>query len=119
VNPFQTGDLRESRNANLSNIATSLRPMPASLMNFAHFSVSLAKSSLKSAADIGIGSHPRSASRSLILGSARPAVIARLSLPIISPSVSRGAVIPKNRCESTEVDAKVLCELEVTEFYAD
>src|ERR1700722_1673040 len=70
--------------------------MPAALMNFAHFSVSRAKSLLKSADVIGTGSHPRSASRSLTLGSARPALISRLSLSMISPGVWRGAAMPKN-----------------------
>jgi hypothetical protein len=47
-----------------------------------HLSVSLAMSLANSAGVIGIGVPPRSASRSLILGSARPALTSLLSLSI-------------------------------------
>src|SRR5215471_772235 len=48
----------------------------ADRITLAHFSVSSAMSLPKSAGDIGIGTPPRSASRALIVGSARPALIA-------------------------------------------
>ena len=59
-------------------------------MTLSHFSVSSAMSLPKSAGEPGNGVLPRSASRPLILGSARPALISLLSLSMISAGVFRG-----------------------------
>jgi hypothetical protein len=69
-----SGHRRHSSNETLRNIG-AVHPglMPANLSTLAHFSVSLAINFPKSADIIGIGTPPRSASRGLILGSARPA----------------------------------------------
>src|SRR5262249_52330418 len=61
---------------------------------FAHFSVSSIKSFRKSAEDKGIGTLPRLMIRSLTLGSARPALISRLSFSMMSCGVPRGAATP-------------------------
>src|SRR5262245_10619662 len=53
--------------------------MLAARITWPHFSVSWANSLPNSIAVIGIGRLPRSAMRALILGSARPALISRLS----------------------------------------
>src|SRR5262245_66217879 len=58
--------------------------MLAARITLPHFSVSSAMNLPKSVGDIGIGTPPRSASRALIVGSARPALIASLSLSTIS-----------------------------------
>src|SRR4029453_4196321 len=68
--------------------------MPADLITLAHFSVSSAMSLPKSAGVPGRTVPPRAASRALILGSARPALISLLSLLITSAGVSFGAPIP-------------------------
>jgi hypothetical protein len=49
-----------------------------------HLSVSSTMNLPNSAGDIGIGTPPKSASRALIVASARPALIASLSLSTIS-----------------------------------
>src|SRR5262249_10321527 len=56
----------------------------AALITLAHFSVSAAMNLPNSAGVIGIGTAPKSASRALILGSARAALISLLSLSMIS-----------------------------------
>src|SRR5262249_53420634 len=68
--------------------------MPADLITLAHFSVSSAISLLKSAGEPASPVPPRSASRALMLGSARPALISLLSLSTISAGVFLGAPIP-------------------------
>ena len=59
-------------------------------MTLPHLSTLSAISLPKSAALIGMGTLPRSASRALILGSARAALISLLSLSMISAGVFRG-----------------------------
>jgi tripartite-type tricarboxylate transporter receptor subunit TctC len=54
----------------------------------------VAMSLAKSAGEPGVGVLPRSASRPLIFGSARPALISLLSLSIISEGVSFGPPMP-------------------------
>ncbi len=68
--------------------------MPANSITLAHFSVSSAISRPKSPELIGIGSAPNSMSRDINLGSARPALIASLSLSIICDGVFFGAPTP-------------------------
>src|SRR5205809_969676 len=65
-----------------------------------HFSVSSAMSLLKSAGEPTNAVPPSSASRALILGSARPALISWLSLPMISVGVFLGAPIATNALAS-------------------
>src|SRR5262245_2556016 len=68
--------------------------MPAARITLPHLSVSSAMSLPKSTGDIGIGSAPSCVSRSLILGSASPALTSLLSLPMISGDVFFGAPTP-------------------------
>ena len=68
--------------------------MPADLTTLPHFSVSSAMSLPKSAGEPASAVPPRSASRALILGSARPALISLLSLSMISAGVFLGAPTP-------------------------
>ena len=68
--------------------------MPANFTTLAHFSVSSAMNFPKSSGVIGVGTPPRSASRSLIPGSARPVLISLLSLSTISMGVFLGAFMP-------------------------
>ena len=68
--------------------------MPANLITLPHFSVSSAMSLPKSAGEPASTVPPRSASRALILGSARPALISLLSLSTISAGVFLGAPTP-------------------------
>src|SRR6266446_1660391 len=63
-------------------------------MTLPHFSVSSAMSLPKSAGEPGSTVPSRSASRALILGSARPALISLLSLSMISAGVPFGAPTP-------------------------
>jgi hypothetical protein len=65
--------------------------MLAARITLPHFSVSSAMSLAKSAGESASTSPPRSASRALILGSARPALISLLSLSTISAGVFLGA----------------------------
>src|SRR5262249_41712656 len=67
---------------------------PENFTTFAHFSVSSAMNLPNSAGVIGIGTPPRPASRALIVGSARPALIASLSLSIICDVGFLGAPTP-------------------------
>src|SRR5262249_41413561 len=67
----------------------------ANLITLAHFSVSLGISLPKSAGEPASTVPPKSASCALSLGSARPALISRLSLSTISDGVFRGAPMPK------------------------
>src|SRR3954468_22090979 len=64
------------------------------LDHLAHFSVSSAMSLPKSAGDLASGVPPMSATRGLILGSARPALISLLILSMISTGVFLGAPTP-------------------------
>src|SRR5215813_2777272 len=68
--------------------------IPAELITLAHLSVSSAMNFANLADVNGIGSTPRSASRAFDLGSARAAVIALLSLLMISAGVLLGAPRP-------------------------
>src|SRR5882724_8741540 len=68
--------------------------MPANLTTLLHFSVSSAMNLPKSAGDPGITVPPSSASRALILGSARIALIVVLSLSTMSAGVCLGAPTP-------------------------
>src|SRR5262249_58077875 len=68
--------------------------MPANLITFAHFSVSSAMNLPKSAGEPTSDVLPRSASRALMLGSARPALISLLSLSTTSAGVAFGAPTP-------------------------
>src|SRR5262249_59616538 len=63
-------------------------------MTLPHFSVSSAMSLPKSGGDSASASPPRSASRALSLGSARPALISLLSFSTISAGVAFGAQTP-------------------------
>src|SRR5262249_54636710 len=67
---------------------------PENLTTLAHFLVSSAMSLPKSVDESASGALPRSAIRALILGSARPALISRLSLSITSTGVFLGAPMP-------------------------
>src|SRR5262249_40490548 len=68
--------------------------MFAVLITLPHFSVSSAMSLPKSVGEPTSGVPPRSASRVVILGSARPALISLLSLSTISAGVVFGAQTP-------------------------
>src|SRR5215468_7237146 len=68
--------------------------MPVNLTTLPHFSVSSAMSLPKSAGESASTSPPRSRSRALILGSARPALISLLSFSTISAGVAFGAQTP-------------------------
>src|SRR5882672_4724940 len=69
---------------------------PENLTTLAHFSVSAAMSLPKSAGEPGSSVPSRSASRALILGSARPALSSLLSFSIVAAGVFLGAPTPKN-----------------------
>src|SRR5262249_10973624 len=83
-------------------LGRSLRPgrpdqsglRPANLTTLPHFSLSCSSSVRYSAGESGRGSLPRSAIRALMVGSARPALISRLSVSMISAGVWRGAPRP-------------------------
>ena len=68
--------------------------MFAARITLPHFSVSSARSLPYSSRERASGALPRSAIPALILGSARPALISRLSLSMISTGVWRGAPMP-------------------------
>ena len=74
--------------------------MFAARITLRHFSVSSAINLPKSAGESASTSPPRSASRVLILGSARPVLISRLSLSIISAGVFLGAPSPSRLIQS-------------------
>src|SRR5262249_10395779 len=81
-------------------ISTADRPQSALMlrarMTLPHFSLSPAMSLPKSAGEPTNAVPPSSASRALILGSARPALMASLSLSIICDGVFFGAPIPNH-----------------------
>src|SRR5262249_49549355 len=68
--------------------------MLAARITLPHFSVSEARSLPDSVGESANGVLPRSAIRALIMGSASPALISRLSLSIISAAVFLGAPSP-------------------------
>ena len=68
--------------------------MLAARITLAHFSVSSAMSSPKSAGEPGSAVAPHSASRAFILGSARAALTSVLSFATISAGVFLGAPMP-------------------------
>src|SRR5262249_30535217 len=74
--------------------------MPADLITLAHLSVSSAMSLPKSAGEPGSTVPPKSASRALILESAKPALISLLSLSTISAGVFFGAPTPVQKIDS-------------------
>src|SRR5262245_49991708 len=74
--------------------------MPANLTTLAHFSVSAATKLPKSEGEPAITVPPRSASRALSWGSARPALISLLSLSTISAVVAFGAPMPNQTVAS-------------------
>src|SRR5262245_64095363 len=73
---------------------------PENFTTLAHFSVSSARSLLNSAGEPASTAPPMSARRALILGSARPASIAWLSLSTISTGVFLGAPMPNTKLAS-------------------
>src|SRR6266508_2990972 len=87
-------DLMERRRERHSGL------MLAARITLPHFSVSSAMSLLKSAGEPTNAVPPSSASRALILGSARPALISWLSLPMISVGVFLGVPIATNALAS-------------------
>src|SRR5262245_30919909 len=74
--------------------------MLAARITFAHFSVSSAMNLPNSAGESARGPAPRSASRALILGSARPALISLFSFSTISAGVAFGAPRPNHTITS-------------------
>src|SRR5215472_10201164 len=78
----------------LWNVGDQSGLMFAARTTLPHFSVSSATSLPKSAGEPTSGVPPRSASRVLILGSARPALISLLSFSTISAGVAFGAPRP-------------------------
>src|SRR5262249_58285514 len=74
--------------------------MLAARITLPHFSVSSAMSLPKSAGEPTSGVLPRSASRALILESARAALISLLSLSTISAGVALGAPTPNQLLSS-------------------
>src|SRR5216683_5744871 len=69
---------------------------PANFTTLPHFSVSSTMSLPKSLGEPVSAMPPRSASRAFILGSATPASISLLSLPMISTGVLLGAPTPNH-----------------------
>src|SRR5262249_54770165 len=74
--------------------------MPANLTTLAHFSISAATKLPKSEGEPAITVPPRSASRTLILGSARPALISLFSFSTISAGVFFGVPTPVQKLDS-------------------
>src|SRR5262249_29246379 len=74
--------------------------MPANLMTLAHFSVSAPMNLPKSAGETTSGVLPPPMRCAASLGSARPALISRLSLCVISAGMFRGAPTPQNALAS-------------------
>src|SRR5262249_50785534 len=68
--------------------------VPANLTTLAHFSVSPAMSAANSAGEPGSSVPPCSDSRSIVLASARPALISRLSVSMIAAGVPLGTPTP-------------------------
>src|SRR5262249_11254879 len=93
-------EAREFAERALRNIGSRLPRhsglMLAARITLPHFSVSSAMSLAKSAGESASTSPPRSASRALILGSARPALISLLSLSTLSAGVFLGAPMPNH-----------------------
>src|SRR5262249_36410648 len=73
---------------------------PANFTTLPHFSVSSASNLPKSAGEPGSAVAPNSASRTFILGSARPALISLLSLSTILAGVFFGAPMPVQKLDS-------------------
>src|SRR5262245_39063395 len=84
----------DSRNGSYGMSADHSGLMLAARTTFAHFSVSSPRSLLYSAGESARGVLPRSTIRALIRGSARLALIARLSLSMSSTGVLRGTPTP-------------------------
>src|SRR5947209_348122 len=73
---------------------------PANLTTLAHLSASSATNFAKSPGEPAITVPPRSASRALSFGSARPALISSLSMLTISAGILRGAPKPYHALDS-------------------
>ena len=86
----QAGGLRCRRHAAQVNPPC----MPADLITLPHFSVSSEMSLPKLAGESVSGMPPKSESRTLILGSARAALISLLSASTIATDVALGAAMP-------------------------
>src|SRR6185369_8543029 len=84
----EVADQASSATANQFGLA------PENLITFAHFSVSSAMLFTNSAGEAMTGGAPMSMNRALILASARPALISRLSFSMISTGVPFGAHMP-------------------------
>jgi hypothetical protein len=82
------------------NIRAHSALMFANFTTLPHFSVSSAISLPKSAGVPGITVPPKSASRALILGSVRAALVSWLSVSMISAGVPLGAPRPSQRLVS-------------------
>src|SRR5947209_19965757 len=95
---LRTGRHAGSTPVGKANLRGAASPQPALMfgarMSLPHFSVSVARNCPNSAGVIGIGTAPTSASCAVILGSVRAALIALLSLAVISTGVLLGAPIP-------------------------
>src|SRR5262245_55974988 len=99
--PFETHRLQElapNRHSVFcecdSQVASHSGLMPANLTTLPHFSVSSAISFLNESGDIESTGLPICSSRALMLGSARPALISRLSCSMIPAGVIVGAPMP-------------------------
>src|SRR5262249_11195244 len=84
----------------LAPFAVQSALMPANLTTLPHFSVSSAMSFPKSAGESATTARPRSESRALILGSARPALISLFSFSTISAGVFFGVPTPVQKLDS-------------------
>src|SRR5262249_16095796 len=87
VATLQSRDCRHSRNEIYGTCPDHSPLMLAARITLPHLSVSSAMSFPNSMSDIGIGSAPSCASRSLIFGSGSPELTSLLSLPMISGDV--------------------------------
>ena len=107
---FGYRDLRKFRRGRADYSAL----MPANLITLVHFSVSSAMNFPKSAGEPANGAPPRSASRALILGCARPALISLLSLWVTSSGESYSATMVLVALDAKANLGKRECPLRVT-----
>src|SRR5215510_8587150 len=91
---------RGSRNGIYGTSGDHSGLMPANLITFAHFSVSLAMRFLKAAGDSTRGVAPNPAMRAFILGSTRATLISLLSVSRMSTGVFLGAPMPNHTLTS-------------------
>ena len=92
------GESRNERQGRGQSVYCGL--IPAALITLAHFAVSSAMSLPKSAGEPASTIPPMSASRAMILGSARPALVSRLRASSIAAGVSFGAAMPNDELAS-------------------